>query len=286
MAGVRASRKADGWRAYRCRLLLGVAVGLLLAGLFLSPLSLREKGRVRGPLPLGEGALDASLPLPRVMLWAWERREDMRAIDPRQVGVAYLAKTLFLRQGNVVTRPRLQPLQVPPTTVLMPVVRIESDKLSPPTLDAGQRTRVVEEILALGRASITPVIQIDFDAKISERAFYRTVLYDLRRALPDTTRISITALASWCLADNWLAGLPIDEAVPMLFRMGADRQRVLWHLQTGGALRCLPTQQSLGMAADEPLPHGLPGSRLYVFSPQAWSPASVHSALEEVKRWE
>src|SRR5215831_14997026 len=174
MAGVRASRKADGWRANRCRLLLGVAVGLLLAGLFLSLLSLREKGRVRGPLPLGEGALDASLPLPRVMLWAWERREDMRAIDPRQVGVAYLAKTLFLRQGNVVTRPRLQPLQVPPATVLMPVVRIERDKLSPPTLDPGQRTRVVEEILALGRAATIPAIQIDFDAKISERAFYRT----------------------------------------------------------------------------------------------------------------
>ena len=277
---VRTSRNVGG-RQSRRHLLPGVIVGLLMSTLL--QYSLRPH-----PLPAGEGARRSSLPLhlPRVMLWAWERHEDVRSIDPREVGIAYLAKTLFLRQGNVVTRPRLQPLQVPPATVLMPVVRIESDKLSPPTLDPGQRARVVDEIVALGRVFPTPAMQIDFDAKVSERTFYRAVLHDLRRALPDTTRISMTALASWCLADNWLAGLPIDEAVPMLFRMGADRQRVLGHLQTGGDVRCLPTQQSLGLAADEPLPQVPSGRRLYVFSPRAWSPASVHSALEEVKRWQ
>ena len=96
----------------------------------------------------------------------------------------------------------------------------------------------------------------------------------------------MTAPASSCRADNWRAGLPIEDAVPMLFRMGADRQRVLGHLQTGGDVRCLPTQPSLGLAADEPLPQVPSGRRLYVFSPRAWSPASVHSALEEVKRWQ
>jgi len=220
------------------------------------------------------------------MLWAWERHEDLRTIDPRAVGVAYLAKTLFLRQDTVVTRPRLQPLQVPPATVLIPVIRIEVDKFSPPTLAAGQRMRVVEEIAAISRASTIPAVQVDFDAKTSERAFYRAVLHDLRQELPDTIRISITALASWCLADNWLAGLPIDEAVPMLFRMGVDRQRVLFHLQTGGDVRCLPTQQSLGMATDEPLPRLPSGRRMYVFSPRAWSPASVRTVLEEVKQWQ
>jgi hypothetical protein len=280
MAGARTARNVWG-RQSRRHLLLGVVVGLLVSTVLHDPLTPR-------PLSEGEGALSSPRPLhlPRVMLWAWERHEDVRTIDPREVGIAYLAKTLFLRQGNVVTRPRLQPLQVPPATVLMPVIRIESHQLSPPTLDLDQRTRVVQEIVALARVATTPVVQIDFDAKVSERAFYRAVLHDLRRALPDTTRISITALASWCLADNWLAGLPIDEAVPMLFRMGADRQRVLWHLQTGGDVRCLPIQQSLGLAADEPLPHVPSGRRLYVFSTRAWSPASVHSALEEVKRWQ
>jgi hypothetical protein len=170
--------------------------------------------------------------------------------------------------------------------VLIPVIRIEVDKFSPPTFALGQRTRVVEEIAAMGRAATIPAVQVDFDAKTSERAFYRAVLHDLRQELPATTRISITALASWCLADNWLDGLPIDEAVPMLFRMGADRQRVLLHLQTGGDVRCLPTQQSLGMATDEPLSRMPSGRRMYVFSPRAWSLASVRTALEEIKQWE
>jgi hypothetical protein len=39
------------------------------------------------------------------------------------------------------------------------------------------------------RAATIPAVLIDFDAKTSERAFDRAVLQDLRRTLPDTTRI-------------------------------------------------------------------------------------------------
>ncbi len=280
---MRNSRNGGGRRGSRHRLLLGVGVGLLLLALGFVGIRFRTASGRQFP---GSASTDPLAPLPRVMFWAWERHEDLRTIDPRAVGVAYLAKTLFLRQDTVVTRPRLQPLQVPPATVLIPVIRIEVDRFSPPTLESGQRMRVVEEIAAMSRASTIPAVQVDFDAKTSERAFYRAVLHDLRQELPDTTRISITALASWCLADNWLAGLPIDEAVPMLFRMGADRQRVLFHLQTGGDVRCRPTQQSLGIATDEPLPHMPSGRRVYVFSPRAWAPVSVRTALEEVKQWQ
>ena len=276
-------RNAGGRQESRRRLVLTVIIGLLLLALGFVGIRFKTASGHRFP---GSASADPLAHLPRVMLWAWERHEDLRTIDPRAVGVAYLAKTLFLRQNTVVPRPRLQPLQVPPATVLIPVVRIEIDKFSPPTLDMDQRTRAVAEIAAMSRVSTIPAVQVDFDAKTSERAFYRAVLHDLRQALSDTTRISITALASWCLADNWLAGLPIDEAVPMLFRMGADRQRVLSHLQIGGDVRCMPAQQSLGIATDEPLPHMLSRRRMYVFSPRAWSPASVRTALEEVKQWE
>jgi hypothetical protein len=277
------SRNVGGrWDSQR-RLVLGVGVGLLLLALGFVGIRFRTASGRQFP---GSASADPLAPLPRVMLWAWERHEDLRTIDPRAVGVAYLAKRLVLRQDTVVTRPRLQSLQVPPATVLIPVIRLEVDKFPPPTLAAGQRMRVVAEIAAMSRASTIPAVQVDFDAKTSERAFYRAVLHDLRQELPDTIRISITALASWCLADNWLAGLPIDEAVPMLFRMGADRQRVLFHLQTGGDVRCLPIQQSLGMATDEPLPRMPSGRRMYVFSPRAWSPVSVRTVLEEVKQWE
>jgi len=38
--------------------------------------------------------------------------------------------------------------------------------------------------------------------------------------------LSITALASWCAGDPWITGLPIDEAVPMLFRLGPDTRNI------------------------------------------------------------
>jgi hypothetical protein len=233
----------------------------------------------RAPGP-GEGLLR-----PRIILWAWERPEDLRRIDPQTVGVAYLAATLLLRQETVAVRPRLQPLYVPPATALMPVVRLEVDTASPPTFQVSQRARIVAELVAIRQAARSPALQIDFDARVSARAFYRALLHDLRRALPDTIRLSITALASWCLGDPWLTDVPIDEAVPMLFRLGVDRQHVRGHLQAGGALRCLTPQQSLGIATDEPLPRVPSGQRLYIFSPHAWSPETLRTAMEEAQRW-
>ena len=82
--------------------------------------------------------------------------------------------------------------------------------------------------------------------------------------------ISITALASWCLGDRWLEDLPIDEAVPMLFRMGTDEEPVRAALARGDFHdpRC---RFSYGLATDEPLPALRPGRRLYLFHPNAWT---------------
>ncbi len=140
--------------------------------------------------------------IPRVILWAWERPEDLRFIDSREVGVAFFARALYLRNGTVAMRPRLQPLKVPSDSVMMAVVRIESDN-------------AVKAITELTRISGVKAIQVDFDAKATERGFYRDLLNDLRRQLPESMALSITALASWCLGDNWLPELPVDEAVPM-----------------------------------------------------------------------
>lgn len=66
--------------------------------------------------------------LPPVILWAWERPEDLTFLDPERVGVAFLAQTLLLQNEDVVFRPRLQPLRVSPKTKLIAVTRIESTK--------------------------------------------------------------------------------------------------------------------------------------------------------------
>ena len=122
-------------------------------------------------------------------------------------------------------------MSVLPETKLIAVARIESNRSA--QLSHAERAQAVTAIAELARNETVAAIQIDFDARSSEREFYRDLLADLRRELPPRVRLSITALASWCMGDNWLTGLPIDEAVPMLFRMGVDRPNILARLEAG-----------------------------------------------------
>ena len=122
-------------------------------------------------------------------------------------------------------------------------------------------------------------IQIDFEADASERPFYRHLLIELRHRLPSDLALSITALASWCMGDDWIEGLPVDEAVPMLYRMGPDRSTVLNHLQNGGNFRARLCRESAGISTDEPI-SGLGPRRYYIFRPRAW----CQSAFDQVRR--
>jgi len=55
---------------------------------------------------------------PRTIVWAWERPEKLDFLDPRDAGVAFLARTVYIRGGVVTVHPRLQPLVVAPGTAL------------------------------------------------------------------------------------------------------------------------------------------------------------------------
>src|SRR4249919_1511391 len=65
--------------------------------------------------------------IPRVVLWAWERPTDLRFINPKEVGVAFLARTIRLQSSEVVVRPRLQPLNLPEGVRVIAVARVETD---------------------------------------------------------------------------------------------------------------------------------------------------------------
>src|SRR5215211_208879 len=132
---------------------------------------------------------------PEVILWAWERPEDLTFLDPQKTSVAFLAKTIYLRGDKVVVRPRLQPLKLAPGTKLVSVVRIETDRADKPALSSSQVRQTAREIV---NSSVSSVVQIDFDATVSERNFYRSLLQEVRQQLPASTSLSITALASWC----------------------------------------------------------------------------------------
>jgi len=221
--------------------------------------------------------------LPHVMLWAWERREDLSFIDPQKVGVAYLAGTLHLSGDRALMRPRLQPLIVPLDAVMVAVIRIEADRMPAPTMSLRQRADAARAIARIADHS-PAAIQIDFDATHSQRAFYRDLLADVRGRIPPAMPLSITALASWCIYDDWIGDLPIDEAVPMLFRMGADSAAIDQFLRRGADFAPALGRYSVGISTDEPSRAVPAGRRVYIFSPHAWTPESAAAAIAVVSQ--
>lgn len=218
---------------------------------------------------------------PRLFLWAWERPEELGFINPREVGVAFLSKTIYLSEDKVIERPRMQPLKVPPGTTLIAVVRIETVRSAPPLLSEAQRAKVIAALVEASRARNVSALQIDFDALKSERAFYTKLLEDLRRQLPKELALSMTALASWCIDDDWLNALPVDEAVPMLFQMGLDEERIKNYLKQGGELQSPVCRLSKGVSTDEPVQLVSPSPRrTYVFNTKPWTEQEVTRAIE------
>lgn len=310
-------------------LLILLLTGLAVAAVFGPRAATTTGARARSaPLALASlgPALSDGMGLPRIMLWAWERPADLRFLDPRQVGVAFLAGTIEIgsaRAGaalstddGVTLHPRLDPLAVPPDTALMSVVRIETSndlwrrgglsRASTPFPPAGalyspaQRLRVEGMIVSMARLPGVRAVQVDYDASASERPFYRQLLEGVRRLLPPGMPLSVTALASWCLGDPWLNSLPastVDEAVPMLFRMGPGAAEVADSLESGTPFSAAACRGSLGVSTDEAFSQAvLAGAlasgpekkqnRIYIFSKRPWTPAAVQRILSEVDRWD
>ena len=220
--------------------------------------------------------------MPPKILWAWERAEDLRFIDTEKIGVAFLAQTLFLNTDEVIFRPRRQPLQVAPETYLIAVTRIETAKENKcrPNLSDEQKKKVVSLIKKALELPNVKAIQIDFDVVVSERDFYRNLVNDLKKELPENTPLTITALASWCVGDSWFNDFPIDEAVPMAFVMGADAEKIRDFLAKENDWREPLCRGSYGISINEPLNVKFkPNRRFYYFKSTAWEKAD----LERIK---
>ncbi len=217
------------------------------------------------------------------MLWAWERPEDLRSLDPAKVGVAYLCQTLTIQGGHLARAPRLQPLLVPPAAKLMAVTRIEVDRATTLAPSVLLRDSIADVVLHELRPGVLG-IQIDFDAKRSERPFYADLLRELRKRMDPKMPLSVTALASWSFSDDWIKALPVDEAVPMCFDMGADGPFILNQLRAHRDFSDPLARHGTGVGLRQPLPW-IPGGpfawrRVYVFSHQPWTTSTLHDAIQ------
>ena len=225
--------------------------------------------------------------MPKKILWAWERSEDLRFLDPKEFGVAFLAQTIFLENDRVLPKPRRQPLEVADGTYLIAVTRIETNKdgNKRPTFDTEMADRVTTNIKNTLDLPNVKAIQVDFDAVVSERDFYRAMMNELRSILseppasaggqsPNGKRVplTMTALASWCTGDAWFGDFPVDEAVPMVFQMGADSEKIKTYLRKGNDWREPLCRGSYGISVEDGKLDGMkPGRRIYYFKNTAWT---------------
>lgn len=218
--------------------------------------------------------------MPPKILWAWEREEDLRFIEPEKFGIAFLAQTLILQNENVTFRPRRQPLEVAPETYLIAVTRIETSKeqKSRPKLSKKQSDEIVLLVKKTLQLRDVRAVQIDFDVVVSEREFYRSMITELKKSLPENTPLTITSLASWCVGDSWFNDFPIDEAVPMAFQMAADDERIRSFLSNGNDWREPLCRGSYGISIDEPLKMNFEANRrFYYFNPKPWKKSDLEN---------
>ncbi|MCC7234465.1 MAG: DUF3142 domain-containing protein [Bryobacterales bacterium] len=249
-----------------------LAVGFILLG---NALNLVWP-RLFGP---GHSPMDSQ---PALFLWAWERPEDLRFLQPDEAGIAVLLAHLVI-EGDAPPRleRRKQPLLLTPKTPLMAVVRIETKNLNGNPLQADQAAGQLMRVFGDSRLA---AVQLDYDASTGERAFYSMLLTRLRNQLPKRVPITMTALASWCQGDRWLGGLPVDEAIPMMFRMGPDAAEIRRLLARGEGFAEPLCRNTLGLSTDEPLtlPPRWEG-RIYLFSPKPWTKQAYDAALKVLR---
>lgn len=218
------------------------------------------------------------------VLWAWERPEDVRFAP----GVEVAVQTGFVEIGGaaITGRGRRFALHAAPGQVSTALVHIQIDHGQPLQWTPALRARTAAKALAFARAAGARRVQIDFEVRRSERQVLLDVLADVRAGLPPGTVLSMTALASWCESETWLAQAPVDEIVPMLFRMGPGGLTLKAKLSAGGDFANPRCRTAYAISTDAPLAAAPDGRRVYLFSPRSWTLRDFDLVMSRVSKWE
>ncbi|MCP3102657.1 hypothetical protein LZ198_27655 [Myxococcus sp. K15C18031901] len=246
----------------------------------------QHRGRLAALLLLAGAVLSCRAPEPprpppRVVLWAWERPEDLRFLEGQDVEVSVLLATLRLRPSRFLTFARQQPIRLPPGLRPCGTVRLEMQEgASLARYSPEQLREVAQRLTDLARVRDVAMLQLDFDVRESEHEAYLALLRETRELLGPSRRLSITGLASWCVAGGFVERAPVDEVVPQLFRMGPESPTWRERFARGPVASC---GDSVGLAMDEwHVPPQGP-STLYLFNPHPWTRDALARAMTDLK---
>ncbi len=200
---------------------------------------------------------------PREFWWYWDRPAQQLPAPPAGVGAAIVTSHVYFSGAQVRQVRRRSALHLAPEVISIPVIHVEVDPAQPFAGNTAQRDALRAAVLDLITLRRPPWVQLDFEARPSQREFWLASVRAIRASLPTDVGLSVTALASWCYGDPWLGDAPVDEIVPMYFRLGRAREEFEARSAAGEQQpRC---RQAHGVANDEAAwPAALPGRR-YVF---------------------
>lgn len=219
-----------------------------------------------------------------LVLWAWERPEDLRFAG-RSAEVAVQTGFVELSGERLIVRGRRFPLEAAPGQVTTTVVHVQIDPRRPLVWTPEREAQVAAAVLRLGRRPGVGRLQVDFEVRGSQRDVLLGVLRRVRTGLPPGVLLSMTALASWCETETWLSEAPVDEIVPMLFRMGPGGEALKARLAAGGDFAHPGCRMALAVSVDTPLVRAPAGRRLYLFNPRSWTAASFEQTRRRVAAW-
>lgn len=202
--------------------------------------------------------------------WLWK---DASIPAFSRATVAVVDRHIWLVGDKVLVRPGARPRALARGTRVIPVVHVEIDPLHPPAGLRQAAPSVLDAMRSAARATTSGWVQLDLEARPSQRIDYRALVRSIRGELPRDVKLSVTALAWWCRSGAWLDGLAADEVVPMFFRMGRDNAPLRGIVaRQPAALHPLCRAGSAGFSRQEAFPPDVTARyrRTYWFDDTAW----------------
>jgi len=214
---------------------------------------------------------------PTTWLWVWDSPQLFKGVGPDQ-GVAYLHATVRLSGDSARTQYRQWPLRLSSTTPMQPVVHVSLVNITTAPVNAEQRQAIANAVAHAAQHSRSGQVQLDFEARYGQRTAYLELLrllQPLRLRSIGKVKLSVTALASWCMSDPWIDPGLVDEIVPMYFRMGRESVSIRQRLNAAGQPPIPSCQGVAGFFWGEAWPALTRVRQRYVFHRGGWTDEDI-----------
>jgi len=119
-------------------------------------------------------------PLPAEWWWYWDRPASQLPVPRPGVGAAVLTRHVYFSGGRVITVARRSALTLPPGIVSIPLIHVEVDPAQPFAGTDEQRNGLRDVVVAEALARRSPLIQLDFEARQSQRPFWKAAVQAIR----------------------------------------------------------------------------------------------------------